>query len=237
MEVRAQIDINMNLIIPMAGKGKRLRPQTLITPKPLVEVAGKTIIQRIVDLVQRESKVQIKNIGFIIEKPDSEIEKLLKVVSNKTKTPHQVFYQGKALGTAHAIYCAKKLLQGPVFIVFSDTLFETELNFTHECNDGYIFVKEVDDPSAYGVVKTNPRGHIIEFEEKPINSTSNLAMVGMYYFVEGATLAREIKLLLHEKKMEKGEYQLTTVLEALKNKNEKFVPKKVTSWLDFGNKK
>ena len=228
----------MNLIIPMAGRGTRLRPQTSLTPKPLIEIAGKTIVQRIVEQVERNSSTIIKEIGFIIERPDLEIEKMLKIVATEIGIPYSVFFQHEPKGTAHAIYCAKKMLLGPCFIVFSDTLFDAELNFNNgSSDDAYIFVKEVSDPRSYGVVQTNTEGQIIDFIEKPTTPISKLAMVGMYYFKNGEVLAKEIKQIIQNKILEKGEYQLTTALENLKNKKLVFLPKKIRSWLDFGTPK
>ena len=223
----------MNLIIPMAGKGTRLRPQTLITPKPLIEIAGRTIIQRIVDIVSEKSKNKIKNIGFIIEKQDAKIEEMLHLIGNKNNVKVHIFYQQQALGTAHAIYCAKKILFGPVLIVFADTLFDSKL-IIPETTDGCIFVKEVENPSAYGVVNLNQSGEIIEFIEKPNEPISNLAIVGIYYFKNGNLLAEEIKYILDKNIMIHGEYQITTVLENLKNKKLVFLPYKIEKWFDFG---
>ncbi len=226
----------MNLIIPMAGKGTRLRPQTLTTPKPLLEIAGTTIIQRIVDLVVKESSIKINKIGFILEKQDQSIEKMLQNIVQKNNLSHEIYYQGLPLGTAHALYSAKELLMGPVLIVFADTIFQTKLNFPSE-SDGCIFVKEVEDPSSYGVVLTDADGYITEFVEKPKKPISNLAIVGIYYFKNGQALQHEIKYILDKNIIEKGEYQLTTALENLKNKNLKFTPHKIQKWLDFGTPK
>ena len=226
----------MNLIIPMAGRGTRLRPQTLTTPKPLIEIAGTTIIQRIVDLVANESIKKIDTIGFILEKKNAEIEAMLQGVAYKNNLPYKIFYQGSPQGTAHAIYAAKEFLLGPVLIVFADTIFETKLEFPTD-SDGCIFVKEVEDPSSYGVVKTNSKGYITDFIEKPTQPTSNLAIVGIYFFKRGEHLSRELKYILDAKIIDKGEYQLTTALEGLKNKNLKFTPHKIKKWLDFGTPK
>ena len=223
----------MNLIIPMAGRGTRLRPQTLSTPKPLIEIAGATIIQRIVDLVVKESTIKINHVGFILEKEDVEIEAMLQKLAKKNNLAHKVFYQGLPKGTAHAIYSAKSLLSGPILIVFADTIFETKLNLSAD-SDGCIFVKEVEDPRAYGVVKTNSQGYITDFIEKPTQPVSNLAIVGIYFFKNGQKLLNEIKLILDSKTIEKGEFQLTTALENLKNKNLKFTPHIINKWLDFG---
>ena len=223
----------MNLIIPMAGRGTRLRPQTLTTPKPLIEIAGATIIQRIVDLVVRESTIKINHVGFILEKEDIEIETMLRTLAKQNNLSHKVFYQGLPKGTAHAIYSAKELLSGPILIVFADTIFETKLDFPVD-SDGCIFVKEVEDPRAYGVVKTNSKGYITDFIEKPTQPVSNLAIVGIYFFQNGQKLLKEIKSILDSNIIEKGEFQLTTALENLKNKNLKFTPHIINKWLDFG---
>ena len=226
----------MNLIIPMAGKGTRLRPQTLTTPKPLIEIAGKTIVQRIVDILSKMGSSQIQSIGFIIEQKSFEIEKMLHCIGRDNNINVHIFYQEKALGTAHAIYCAKKILFGPTLIVFADTLFESEIKIPND-SDGCVFVKEVDDPRAYGVVRLNKKGEIVEFIEKPTNKISNLAIVGIYYFKDGVILSEEIKNILDKKIMIKGEYQITTVLENLKNKNLVFTPHKIKKWFDFGTPK
>lgn len=237
MDLVAQVkNRNMNLIIPMAGKGTRLRPQTLITPKPLINIAGSILVQRIVDVILKKSTQSINEIGFIIEKKDKKIEQILKNVASHFNVSYQVFYQGDPEGTAHAIYAAKNLLNGPTLIVFSDTLFDSDLDFSNKV-DGCIFVKEVDNPSSYGVVKTNNKGHIVEFVEKPKKPVSNMAIVGVYYFKEAKDLLKEIKHILNNKIRIKGEYQLTTALENLKNKNNVFTPHKIKSWLDFGTPK
>lgn len=217
----------------MGGRGTRLRPHTLTTPKPLIEIAGKSIVQRIVDLINK-SKVQITNMGFIIEKPDLVIEEMLRKMGSENNISTSVFFQTKPEGTAHAIYCAKKMLKGPTMVVFADTLFETELKFPNDV-DGCIFVKEVDDPSAYGVVKLNPNGVITDFIEKPKEPVSNLAIVGMYYFKDGALLKKEIKKILDKNTKVRGEYQITTALEQLKEQKKTFLPIVIKSWYDCGS--
>ncbi|MBF25037.1 MAG: nucleotidyltransferase [Flavobacteriales bacterium] len=224
----------MNLIIPMAGKGTRLRPQTLVTPKPLIEIAGKTIIQRIVDLIINHSSNHIENIGFIIQDPNEDVEKMLHLIGVKTNIKTHIFYQPKPRGTAHAIFCAKKILTGETMIIFADTLFEADIILPKDV-DGSVFVQEVENPSAYGVVKLNKQGEITDFIEKPNELISNLAIIGMYFFKDGQLLKNEIKNIIEENIMINGEYQITTVLENLKNKNYVFKPHKIRKWLDFGN--
>ena len=226
----------MNLIIPMAGRGTRLRPQTLITPKPLIEIAGKTIVQRIVDVVTKNYKKPIKNIGFIIEKPNVNIEKQLHRIAKNHKICAHIFYQYSPQGTAHAIYSAKSILKGKILVVFADTLFETRISIPQNV-DGCVFVKEVEDPRAYGVIKLNSKGEITNFIEKPKTPVSNLAIVGIYYFKEGLVLANEIEHVIENKITMKGEYQITTVLENLKNKQKVFTAHKIDEWYDFGSPK
>tara|TARA_B100001250_G_scaffold406985_1_gene426981 strand:+ start:992 stop:1978 length:987 start_codon:yes stop_codon:yes gene_type:complete len=224
----------MNLIIPMAGKGTRLRPQTLVTPKPLIEIAGKTIVQRIVELIIEKTSRKIEKISFIIESKDVDIENQLALICRSQQVSHSVFYQGKPRGTAHAIYCAKENLKGPSLIVFADTLFEADFNFSTE-SDGCVFVKHVENPRAYGVVKKNNLGHIEAFIEKPTTDISNLAIVGMYYFKEGVVLTNAIQHILKNNLIDKGEYQITTALENLKNQGIVFITEEIKKWFDFGN--
>ena len=217
----------------MAGRGTRLRPQTLTTPKPLINIAGKTIIERILNVIINNSKKKINNIGFIIEGENPPIEERLHALSkSKNISPH-TFFQDTPKGTAHAIYCARKILKGPTLIVFADTLFDTSLVFP-DLSDGCVFVQEVVDPSSYGVVMVGKNGQITDFVEKPSKNISNLAMVGIYYFKEGGILLKEIKNILDNNIMIKGEYQITTALENLKKQRFIFTPHKIKSWYDFG---
>ncbi len=220
----------------MAGQGTRLRPQTLTTPKPLIKIAGKTIIERIINVLVKKSPKKIKNIGFIIQQPDPKIEKVLNRVGSQHNISTSIFYQHESKGTAHAIYCAKELLNKETLIVFADTLFETELIFPNNI-DGCVFVKEVEDPRSYGVIKLDSNGSITEFIEKPKDNISNLAIVGIYYFKNGNLLSEEIKKVLKQNIKIKGEYQITTVLENLKNKKFIFKPHHISDWYDFGNVK
>jgi len=220
----------------MAGKGTRLRPHTLSTPKPLLEIAGKSIVQRIVDLVTQSTTTKIKNIGFIIESKNLEIENMLFQMCTENNILCRVFYQGEPQGTAHAIYAAKKLLKGPTLIIFADTLFEISSSFSLE-SEGCIFVKEVKDPRAYGVVKVNKEGCVTEFIEKPENPISNLAIIGLYYFRDGQVLTQAIKEILDSEIIEKGEYQITTALQSLTKSGFKFSTHIIDNWLDFGTPK
>ncbi|MEO9475130.1 MAG: sugar phosphate nucleotidyltransferase [Cyclobacteriaceae bacterium] len=225
----------MNLIIPMAGMGKRLRPHTLTTPKPLIPIAGKPIVQRLVEDIAQVTPEPIEKIGFVIGDFGEEVEENLKAIAKAVGAEGHIFHQGEALGTAHAVFCAEALLEGKVTVAFADTLFRA--NFTlNTDDDGIIWVKQVDDPSAFGVVTLDEKGIIDQFVEKPKNPVSDLAIIGIYYFKKGEDLRADLKELIDNKIMASGEYQLTTVLENLKQAGTKFTSGKVDEWLDCGNK-
>jgi glucose-1-phosphate thymidylyltransferase len=226
----------MKIIVPMAGMGKRMRPHTLTIPKPLIPVGGKPIVQRLVEDLAATVTEKIDEVAFIIGPTfGAEVEKNLVGIAEKIGAKGSIYYQEKAEGTAHAIYCAEPSLSGNLMVAFADTLFTT--NYKVDANaDGVIFVNKIEDPSAFGVVKINAEGHITDFVEKPTEFVSDLAIIGIYYFKDGGYLKSEIKHLLDNNIREKGEYQLTNALENMKNKGSKFLPGKVDEWLDCGNK-
>jgi len=220
----------------MAGMGKRLRPHTLTTPKPLIPIAGKPIVYWLVHDIAEVCQDKIDNIGFVIGRSFGEsVETELLTIAAKLGAKGHLFYQDEPLGTAHAIYCAEKILTGKTIVAFADTLFKANFKLNSE-QDGIIWVHQVDDPSAFGVVQLNKDGEIEDFVEKPTNFISDLAIIGIYYFKNGDLLRNEIKVLIDNKIKDDGEYQLTRVLETLKEKGAKFVPGQVDDWLDCGNK-
>jgi len=231
----------MNIIIPMAGLGSRLRPITPTTHKPLIKLAGKTIIHRIIGELYQYT--QVKNIGFVLQQKDILVENnLSQIVRDEFDKNIKVhfFYQQKAEGTAHAIYCAKKLLKGRLLVIFSDTLFflKKPIDFSElDKYDGAIFVKKVIDPSSYGVVKKNNKNIVIDFIEKPTTLISKLAIIGVYYFKDANKLEKEIKNIISKNILEKNEYQLTTALRNLYKKGENFTTIEVQDWLDCGSPK
>jgi glucose-1-phosphate thymidylyltransferase len=225
----------MNIIIPMAGMGKRMRPHTLTTPKPLLPIAGKPIVHRLVEDIAKVAGHDIKKVAFIIGDFGPAVEESLKEIARSVGAEGSIHYQHEALGTAHAIMCAKEVLEGPVIVAFADTLFKADFKLDTS-KDGTIWVQRVEDPRAYGVVKMNERNEITDFVEKPEHFVSDLAIIGIYYFKDGAYLRSELQYLLDNDIREKGEYQLTNALENMKNKGTVFVPGQISEWLDCGNK-
>ena len=225
----------MKIIIPMAGRGSRLRPHTLTVPKPLISFAGKTIVQRLVEDIVRVCDQQVDEIAFIIGDFGIEVEKELIDIADKLGSKGKIYYQEQPLGTAHAILCAKQSLEGDCVVAFADTLFIADFTI-NKLEDGIIWVSKIDDPSSFGVVKIDERGIITDFAEKPKTFISDLAIIGIYYFKDANYLKKELEYLLENDIKEKGEYQLTTALENMKNKGSKFSTGKVVEWLDCGNK-
>jgi len=225
----------MKIIIPMAGMGKRMRPHTLTVPKPLIPVAGKPMVQRLVEDIAKVCTTKIDEIGFIIGKFGAEAEANLIQIAENVGAKGKIYYQEEALGTAHAILCAKELLDGKVIVAFADTLFRADFKLSEE-NDGTIWVQKVEDPKAFGVVKINSENVITDFIEKPQEFVSDLAIIGIYYFKDGANLRSEMQYLIDNDLKEKGEYQLTNALENMKAKGVKFSPGAINEWLDCGNK-
>ncbi len=219
----------------MAGMGKRMRPHTLSTPKPLISIAGKPMVQRIVEDIINVCDEQVDEIAFVIGRFGKESENGLIAVAESLGAKGSIFYQDEALGTAHAIMCAKDCLKGKVLVAFADTLFIANFKLDSS-QEGIIWVQKVDDPKPFGVVKINEENVITDFVEKPQEFISDLAIIGIYYFKDGEYLRSELQYLLDNDIREKGEYQLTNALENMKAKGVKFVPGKVTEWLDCGNK-
>lgn len=225
----------MKVIIPMAGMGKRMRPHTLTTPKPLLPIAGKPMVQHIVEDIAKVSGEKITEVAYVIGRFGKEAETNLINVAEKLGAKGSIYYQDEPLGTAHAIMCAANSLTGKVIVAFADTLFKADFKMD-TAHEGVIWVQKVDDPKPFGVVKINDAGHITDFVEKPQTFVSDLAIIGIYYFKDGDYLKQELKYLLDNDIKEKGEYQLTNALENMKQKGTKFVPGKVSEWLDCGNK-
>lgn len=225
----------MKIIIPMAGRGTRLRPHTLTVPKPLIPVAGKPIIQRLVEDLASSYSGKIEEIAYVVGDFGADVEKELIRIAEALGAKGRIYHQEKALGVGHAIACAAESLEGKCMIAFADTLFKADFSFDNE-EDGVIWTQKVADPSAFGVVKLDANGHISEFVEKPSTFVSDLAIVGIYYFKNGERLREALMTIIEQNIREKNEFQITTALELLKNQGLKFKTGAVEEWLDCGNK-
>ena len=226
----------MRIIIPMAGWGTRLRPHTLTIPKPMLPIAGKPIVQRLVEDLVKSTDQAIEDIVFIIREDFGKAtEEKLMSIGKALGIPSHIRYQDEPLGTAHAILCAGDFLAGNVVVAFADTLFRSDFKID-STQDGVIWVQKVANPSAFGVVKLDAQNLITDFIKKPQEFVSDLAIIGIYYFKDGAYLRSEMQYLIDNDIKQKGEYQLTHALENMKQKGTRFAKGEVIEWLDCGNK-
>lgn len=220
----------------MAGRGSRLRPHTLTVPKPLIPVAGKPIVHRLVEDIAGVLNQPIDEVAFIIhESFGKQVENELIAIAQKLGAKGTIYYQNEALGTGHAIMCAKDSLSGPAVIAYADTLIRADFDLDTTA-DSVIWVKQVDQPEAFGVVNLNANGEIIELVEKPKEFVSDLAVIGIYYFKDVAVLKNELQSVLDNNIIHGGEYQINDGIKQMMAKGMKFVPGKVDEWMDCGNK-
>lgn len=218
----------MRIIIPLAGLGTRLRPHTHSKPKPLLPVAGKTVLDHILDRLKTlDIEEAIFIVGHLGEQIREHVERNYDFASSYVE-------QKELKGQAHALYLAREHLVGPLFIIFVDTIFEADLSFLQNVtSDGVAFVKEVDDPRRFGVV-TLREGFITRFIEKPDEPISNLALVGMYYIKESSLLLESIEALLNQEIKTKGEYYLADALQLMVDRGAKLETSTVAVWEDCG---
>lgn len=220
----------------MAGRGSRLRPHTLTVPKPLIPIAGKPIVHRLVEDIAKVLNQPISEVAFVIHESFGEtVEKELVAIAEKLGAKGTIYYQNEPLGTGHAIMCAKESLSGPAVVAYADTLIRA--NFDLDVNaDSVIWVKQVDKPEAFGVINLNENNEIIELVEKPKEFVSDLAVIGIYYFKEISVLKNELQSVLDNNIVHGGEYQINDGIKQMMAKGMKFVPGQVDEWMDCGNK-
>ena len=228
----------MKIIVPMAGRGSRLRPHSLTVPKPLIPVAGQPIVHRLVKDIAKVLKQPIDEIAFVIGDPAwfgddvvSSLESLAKSLGAKPS----IYRQDQPLGTGHAIMCAEPSLSGPAVIAYADTLIRAEFDLDGEA-DSVIWTKRVANPEAYGVVKLNDKDEIVELVEKPLTFVSDQAVIGIYYFKDVAVLKGKLQEILDENITNGGEYQINDGIKRMMAEGRIFKTGTVDEWMDCGNK-
>ncbi|WP_421804548.1 sugar phosphate nucleotidyltransferase [Flagellimonas sp.] len=228
----------MKIIVPMAGRGSRLRPHTLTVPKPLIPVAGKPIVHRLVTDIAKVLGEPIEEVAFILGDPaffgDDVVESLM-ALADELGAKGSIYRQDQPLGTGHAIMSAKESLSGPAVIAYADTLIRADFDLDKSA-DSVIWVKQVERPEAYGVVQLNSDHQIVELVEKPQEYVSDLAVIGIYYFKDVGVLKNELQHVLDHDITHGGEYQINDGIKRMMEKGMKFVPGKVDEWMDCGNK-
>ena len=198
----------MKIIVPMAGRGSRLRPHTLTVPKPLIPIAGKPIVHRLVEDIAKVINEPIDEIAFIIGEDFGEkVEVDLREIAGQLGAKGTIYYQDKPMGTGHAIMCAADSLNGPAVVAYADTLFRADFKLDPSA-DAVIWVKQVEDPSQYGVVQLNDNNEITALVEKPEEEVSDLAVIGIYYFKKVEVLKEHLQSVLENNILRGGEYQI-----------------------------
>ena len=229
----------MKIIVPMAGRGSRLRPHSLTVPKPLIPVAGQPIVHRLVKDIAEVVGEKIEEVAFILGDPaffgDEVVESLTKL-ANDLGAKASIYRQDEPLGTGHAIMCAKESLSGPAVVAYADTLIQADFKLDPAA-DAVIWVKQVDAPEAYGVVKLNDKNEITELVEKPAKFVSDQAVIGIYYFKEVGDLKTELQSVLDNNIIHGGEYQINDGILGMMAKGKVFKTGQVDQWMDCGNKK
>ncbi len=223
----------------MAGRGSRLRPHTLTVPKPLIPVAGKPIVHRLVSDITEIVGEKIEEVAFILGDEaffGDDVVEQLKDLGASLGAKVSIYRQLEPLGTGHAIMCAKDSLEGPAIIAYADTLIEADLKLDPSA-DAVIWVKKVDRPEAYGVVKLNAQEEIVELVEKPKEFVSDLAVIGIYYFKDVAVLKNELQYVLDNEIVNGGEYQINDGIKRMMQDGKVFKTGEVEQWMDCGNPK
>jgi glucose-1-phosphate thymidylyltransferase len=200
-----------------------------------VHVAGKPIVQHLVEDLAAMSPRPFDNIAFVIGDFGEAVEADLLALAAKLGAKGHIRHQDQPLGTAHAVWCAKELLEGETVVAFADTLFRADFQLNAEA-DGHLFVKRIEDPRQFGVVVLDGSGAIVEYAEKPETPVSDLAMIGIYHFRDGAALRREIDVLIDNDMRKGGEFQLPDAFRALTEQGARFMPGEVDDWMDCGNR-
>ncbi|GAA0872797.1 sugar phosphate nucleotidyltransferase [Gangjinia marincola] len=228
----------MKIIVPMAGRGSRLRPHTLTVPKPLIPVAGKPIVHRLVSDIAKVLGEPIDEVAFILGDPaffGEDVVHNLTELAESLGAKASIYRQDKPLGTGHAIMSAASSLSGPAVVAYADTLIRADFNLDKNA-DSVIWVKQVDQPEAYGVVKLNDKQEIVELVEKPTEYVSDLAVIGIYYFKDIGVLKQELQYVLDNNIINGGEYQINDGIKRMMANGKTFVTGKVDEWMDCGNK-
>lgn len=228
----------MKIIVPMAGRGSRLRPHTLTIPKPLVPVAGMPIVDRLVRDIARVMGGPIDEVAFIIGDAaffGNDVIRSLEALAASLGAKATIYRQDEPLGTGHAIMCAAPSLSGPAVIAYADTLIRANFELDQTA-DSVIWVKQVDKPEAYGVVQLNAQNEIVSLIEKPATYVSDLAVIGIYYFKEVSQLKDALKEVIDRRISHSGEYQINDGIKQMMAEGKRFVTGAVMDWMDCGNK-
>jgi glucose-1-phosphate thymidylyltransferase len=218
----------MQVIIPLAGKGTRLRPHTHLVPKPLLKVAGRPVMDWVMD---RLDGLDVSELIFITGHLKEQVEAYARA---RYTIPSRFIEQKVQDGTAGAVNLARPHVREPVLIIFVDTVFEADLTLINRTDaDGIIWAKEVEDYQRFGVVVTDDQGYMTRIVEKPSTPISKLANIGLYYIRAVDALWQGIDHVLASPK-NKGEYFLTDAFQWMIEHGKRILAAEVGGWYDCG---
>ncbi len=224
---------SLKIVIPMAGLGTRLRPLTYSKPKQLVTLAGKAVLDHVLDTlsgIPQCYEVELVNIvGYLGEQIEAHISK------NYPHLRSHYVVQEDPRGQSHAIYLARHLLEGPMLVIFADTLIQTDLSCLLDNHEEAIaWVKAVPDPRRFGVAELGKNGYVRRLIEKPQDLSNNLVVVGFYYFKDAQRLIHAIEKQMQRGIAINGEYFLADAINILLEDGLKMTTRPVDVWLDAG---
>jgi glucose-1-phosphate thymidylyltransferase len=222
----------VKVIIPLAGKGTRLRPHTYVTPKPLLRVGGRPVMSYIMDDLQA---LGVEEIVFITGYLGETIEAYVRREYPRIQSRFVV--QEVQNGTAGAVQLAAPHVDDEVLIIFVDTLFDADLTLVRRLEDGeagIIWAKEVEDYQRFGVIVTDERGYMKRIVEKPSDPISRLANIGLYYIRDWELLFEGIEHVMEGPAGKGGEYYLTDAFQYMIDRGARIRTVEVEGWYDCG---
>jgi glucose-1-phosphate thymidylyltransferase len=219
----------MKVIVPLAGKGTRLLPLTKRVPKPLVHVAGRPVMDYVMDTI---AGFDVEELIVITGHLKQDVERY---ITTHYKVPARFVEQKTLDGTAGAIDLARPWVDGPVLIIFVDTLFDADLSLIRTSDaDGILWAKEVEDYRRFGVIVTDGKGYMTRIVEKPDTPVSRLANIGLYYIRDWRTLFDGIGQVMGRAAGKGGEYYLTDAFQYMVDQGRRLLVANVGGWYDCG---